>query len=189
MVKAVLGILSPREQDDIYESSHSQDGWEGFPIDSHQKYRTQKLINQWEAKARTASQSRESPRESGNETKEFNNQGTRTWVNQVSLKTSLLERKIKMQEQEIEARKKPGSSQRESQGEPDRGAQQKTSTRGTGRGESGILERKNEVKREISQEELERQKLEDENRSTLENRGGGSVKTPGAYPQGRRGEV
>ncbi len=59
MVKTVMGILSRRGQDDNLESSQTQeDGWEEFPIVNHQKYRTQNLINQWEAKARTAQQSR-----------------------------------------------------------------------------------------------------------------------------------
>ncbi len=82
MVKTVMGILSRRDQGDNFESSHAkEDGWEEFPIENHQKYRTQNLKNQWEAKARTAQQSRARQKETWHETRELVNQGTRTGGN------------------------------------------------------------------------------------------------------------
>ncbi len=169
MVKTAVGILSRRGQDDNPESSHTQkDGWEEFPMDNQQKYRTQTLINQWEAKARTAQQSRVSQMENWYEPREFVNQGTRIGGNQVQENINLLEKKKRDQARETRNEENIGWR---SAAERSRGTLQKVTCKAPG-GKIGSTQGKSKEERESEHKDTVPKENNEEDRNTLEKKGG-----------------
>ncbi len=151
-------------------------------MENHQKYRTQNLINQWEAKARTAQQINVRQREDWYEIQELDNQGTRTGGNQVQEKKNLLEKKIKAQAKE--------ARNEESKGwwlDHRRKTSQKVITSTAAWQNTGTMQWESKEERETVHKDTKMKKKEDEVRITLENQGGLGKNSWGLPPGYDRG--